>query len=119
MKHISNNIKDGLVVEAGLQFLLSATIETKAITTIISNKGVSLTVKILENHNSDRPIMDINARLMYVLAGDDEGHLVKKDVLGLIVKFISKRPLWINSNLFYLKTLNLVTSSNPEAITIL
>lgn len=35
--------------------------------------------------------MGLNAQLMFVLAGDDSGPLVKKDVMGLIVKFMSRK----------------------------
>jgi hypothetical protein len=93
---------------------LSSTIETKAIAVIVGSGGVALTVKVLEGHFSERQIMDMNSRLMYVLAGDDDGPLVKKDVLTTIVKMIGKKSHWKIPNLYYLKTLNLISANNAE-----
>lgn len=60
--------------------------------------------------------MDLNGRLMYLLARDDQAPLVKTEVFSLIVKFMSKRSCWVKPNLFYLKTLNLIFSNDPKAI---
>jgi hypothetical protein len=116
MKYMKNNIKDGNVIFAGLLFLLNAAIETKALALIVSNSGVPLTIKVLEYHSSERLIMDMNARLMYVLASDDDEPLAKKDVLASIVKLMSNHSQWKIPNLFYLKTLNLIAAGDPSTI---
>jgi hypothetical protein len=52
--------------------------------------------------------MDGNATLMYVLANEAEDSIAKKDVINLIIKFLTNHPLWLTANLYYIKVLNLL-----------
>lgn len=115
---MNSQLKDPIVIEAGLQFLYSTSIDSRAVKLISQAKGVQLCSKICETYTNERLIAEMNARVIYVLCYEDNNseYLSKKEQLTLINNLMVKRYQWKTMQLYYLKSLNIIAATESESI---